>query len=138
MSNDTFKLDVSGFEELQQAMKNYQGDVEEAINEVLHKEAGPMIQEAVMGLMPKSTVKEWKGKLPHAKNSKSTVIATGNLFVEVKSAKKYQYLYFPDDGSSTKKHIGNQHFFKRGGESRQDEIIRRCIGRLQEDFDNII
>ena len=132
----TLKIDTSGFEKLQQAMIDFEGDVEKEINEVLHEEASPLIQDAVKFFMPKSKGKKWKGKLPHAKDSKSLTDAKDNLSITVKSAKKYQYLYFPDDGTSTKHHAGNKQFFKRGGESQSDEIIDRCISRLVSDFEN--
>lgn len=132
----TLKIDTSGFEKMQQAIKDFEGDVEKEINAVLHEEASPLIQEAVRMLMPRSHVKRWNGKLPHAKDSKSLTDVKDNLSITVKSAKKYQYLYFPDDGTSTKHHAGNQQFFKRGGESQSDEIINRCISRLVDDFEN--
>lgn len=134
----TLKVDTSGFEELQQAMKEFEGDVEKEINEVLHEEASPLIQDAVRMLMPRSNVKRWKGKLPHAKDSKSLTDEKDNLSITVKTTKKYQYLYFPDDGTSTKNHAGNQQFFRRGGESQSDEIINLCVGRLVNDFENMI
>ena len=118
-------------------MKNFEGNVEEEINSVLHQEASPLIQEAVRNLMPRSNVKGWKGKLPHAKDSKSLTDEKGNLSITVKSAKKYQYLYFTDDGASTERHAGNQQFFKRGGESQTDEIISLCVGRLVDSFENM-
>lgn len=136
--SSNLRIDVSGFERLQQAMKDFQGNTEETINEVLHKEASPLIQDAIRNLMPRSNVKGWKGKLPHAKDSKSLTDEQGNLYVTVKSAKKYGYLYFPDDGTNTKHHVGNQQFFLHGAESQQDEIIDLCVGRLVDDFENMI
>ena len=124
-----YKLEISDYDKLQEALKNYEGDAEEAINDVLHNEAGDLAQEKIYQLMPVSG-KSWKGKAPAAKNSKSLRNTNENLAVTVRNAKKYQYLYFPNDGTNTRRHIGNQQFFERGGEMVQDEIIDRCISKL--------
>lgn len=133
MAETRFKLDVSGFDDLTKAMKAFEGDAEKTINDVLHNEASPIIQKAIRNLIPVSG-REWKGKLPPAKTGKSLTDEKGNLFVTVKTTKNYQYLYFPDLGTTTRRHIGKngkpQEFFKRGGESVQGEIVERCIGRL--------
>lgn len=130
----TMKIDAAAFDDLQQAMQAYQGNTEEAINEVLHNEASPLIQDSVRKLIPVSG-RNWKGKLPPAGVGKSLTDAKENLAITVKSSKNYQYLYFPDDGSSTTRHAGNQQFFYKGGELVQDEIIDRCTARLVSDFE---
>lgn len=126
-------LHIMEFDELHEAMKNFQGNTEEVINEVLHDEGGELIEDAVKRLMPVSG-KHWKGKKGAAKTSNSLQIVGENLAVTVKTRKAYQYLYFPDDGTSTRRHAGNQQFFLRGGESQKDEIINRCIKRLTNEF----
>ncbi len=126
---------IAEMDELQKAMQNFQGNTEDVINEVLHNEAGPIVQDEVMRLMPESG-KTWKGKRKSAKSANSLMLVKENLAVTVKPKKAYQYLYFPDDGTNTKRHVGNQQFFKRGGESKKSEIIDRCIGRLVDDFES--
>lgn len=117
------------------AMQDFEGNTEDAINDVLHNEAGTLIHDEVMRLLPESK-RTWKGKKKAAKATKSLMIVEGNLAVTVKTKKAYGYLYFPDDGSNTKNHAGNQRFFERGGEAKKDEIIDLCIGRLVNDFEN--
>lgn len=129
----TFKLNVSDVERLQDAMKEFDGNVEEIINDVLHSEAGEKIQESIRRLMPASG-KNWKGKASPAKTSNSMQNINGNLSVTVTSTKKYQYLYFPDDGTTTRRHVGNQQFFARGAEAVKDEIIDRCVTKLTNNF----
>ena len=128
-------LHIMEFDDLQQAMKDFQGNTEEVINDVLHNEAGPLVEDAIQRLMPVSG-KNWRGKKKAAKTANSLKSVNENLAVTIKTTKAYQYLYFPDDGSSTRRHAGNQQFFKRGGESQTDEIKARCVGRLVEDFNN--
>ena len=105
------ELEIKDFERLQTAMKEFQGDTEETINDVLHNEASPLIQESIKNLIPVSG-RKWKGKTPPAKTSKSLTDEKGNLAITVKTTKKYQYLYFPDDGTNTERHAGNKQFFK--------------------------
>ena len=129
-----FKLELSGIDRLAEAMNHYAGNAEKSINDVLHNEAGDIIQNSIRLLIPESGAK-WKGKAPPAKGGNSLRNMVGNLFVDVTTTKRYQYLYFPDDGSSTTSHAGNQQFFYRGGEAVKDEVIDRCIERLVNDFE---
>ena len=133
----TFSLNHEEFVRLENAMKNFQGDTEQAINEVLHNEGGQLIHDEIKRLMPMSG-KRWKGKKPPAKTSNSLVIVGGNLSVTVTTKKAYQYLYFPDDGSNTRRHAGNQQFFLNGGENQKEEILNRCINRLVGSFEDAI
>ena len=130
MSGDVFTINCEDFDELQNAMREYQGNTENAINDVLHNYAGNRAQEDIYRLMPVSTKK--KGK--HAKNSKSLSNVTGNLSVTITAKGKWHYLYFPDDGTNTRRHIGNQQFFAHGGEAAQDDIVARCVERLTNEF----
>ena len=130
-----FRVDATEFERLQNAIKNFPGDAETVINEVLHGEGSQLIQDSIRNLMPVSG-REWKGKKPAAKSAKSLTDLKGNLFVEVITTKNYQYLYFPDDGTNTKKHAGNQQFFLKGAETQQEAIIDLCINKLITAFEN--
>lgn len=125
-----YKLDFSEFDKLQQAMKDYQGDTEEIINDVFHNFAGDRAQEEIYLLMPVSN----KKKGAHAKHSKSLSNVNGNLSVTVTARGKWHYLYFPDDGTNTRRHVGNQRFFERGGEEAQDEIVEKCVTKLVNNF----
>lgn len=128
-------LTYDQFDELGKVLKAYYGgDAEDRINEVLHGEAGDLIQERIRQFMPVSGI-TWKGKAKPAKTSKSMRNENEEtLAVTVRAEKKYQYLYFPDDGSNTEKHYGDQQFFARGGEAASNEIIDRCIANLLKDF----
>lgn len=128
--SDWFSLNFSGAEKLQEAMLAYKGNqLESTINDVLHNDAAQLAQDAIYRLMPISDKKTGR----HAKKSKSLTKDTGNLSVTVVARGKWHYLYFPDDGSNTRRHAGNQQFFRRGAESVKDEIIDRCITRLIND-----
>ena len=128
------KIDVAQLESLQDAIKSYQGDAESIINDVLHNQAGKLIQESIRRIIPVSD-KTWKGKAESAKTGKSLRNVNGNLSVTVTTTSKYQYLYFPDDGTNTRRHAGNQQFFEKGGEAVNDDIIERCVKRLISNFE---
>lgn len=127
------ELNAEEVAKLERAMIDFQGNTENVINDVLHNEASSLIQDAVRRLMPVSG-ETWKGKKPAAKTGRSLMDVQGNLSITVKTSKQYQYLYFPDDGTNTRRHVGNQQFFQRGGESQIDEITDRCINRLSNAF----
>ncbi len=131
------RIDSGKFEELQKAMREYAGDTESIINDVLHNQAGDLILEEIKRIMPESN-RTWKGKKAPAKTGDSLMTLTGNLSVTVKNTKRYQYLYFPDDGTNTRNHVGNQMFFMRGAENQEDEIIKRCINRLCVAFEDTV
>ncbi len=124
-----FEIDYTQFETLQNAMKAYAGNTEETVNEVLHNEAGQLIHDEIKRIMPVSG-RRFRGKKPAAKSAESLRAAEGHLSITVKTTKHYQYLYFPDDGTNTRHHVGNQQFFLRAGEAKTQEIVDRCINRL--------
>lgn len=128
-----FEMDANEVERLLNTVKNFPGNAEKSINEVFHNDAPPIVSEEIKRLMPVSG-KTWKGKAPAAKTAKSLTDEIANLSFTVKTTGKYHYLYFPDDGTNTKRHVGNQQFFQRGGENKQTEIVDRCITRIVDDF----
>lgn len=129
-----YSISLTEADRLLQAMKDYAGSVEEAINDVLHSEIGDIAQTEIKRLMPVSG-KHWNGKKAAAKTSNSLRNINENLAVTVSTQKAYQYLYFPDDGTNTRRHIGDQRFFARGGENIQGEIIDRCTDKLITNFE---
>lgn len=128
-----FKLDAAEFDRLTERIKEYQGDAENAINEVLWGEGAQLISAAIMELLPRSG-RTWQGKKRAAKDAAPFSQENDNLSVIVRSKHGYNYLYFPDDGSNTKKHEGNQHFMFRGAENEQERIIDLCIAKLTNEF----
>ena len=122
-----FDINFLEVEELGKALTEYSGNAEETINDVLHsEEVNSLAQNAIKVLMPRSNKK--KGR--HAKDSNSLRKQDGNLSVTIRTQKAFQYLYFADDGTNTRRHIGSQRFFGRGGENVQGEIVERCKTKL--------
>ena len=57
------------------------------------------------------------------------------LSVTIRTKNAYHYLYFPDDGSTTRRHHGGQEFMKRGAEKKQSKIIDRIMQGLTSKFE---
>ena len=133
MATTTFELDARQVETLQRAIQQYSGDAERAINDVLHNEGGKLINDEIMRLLPESG-RTWDGKRAAAKQSKPFTQKNENLAVTVRTVSAYHYLYFPDDGTNTKNHIGYKgrprEFMYKGAENQTGKIIDRCIDRL--------
>ena len=130
----SFELDVSEVESLSTAMEQYGQGALRKIDDVLHGEGGDKIKDAIQLLIP-SSGRRWKGKKAPASTADSLMQVNNEMLaVTIKSRTAYNYLYFPDDGSNTLHHAGNQQFFQRGAEGTADQIIELCVGRLTEDF----
>jgi hypothetical protein len=128
-----FDLDMDEFESLQQSMNDYGSGALKIINDVLHEEGGKKISDEIMKILPASG-RTWKRKKAAARSTQPFTQEDGTLSVTVKTTNSYHYLYFPDDGSNTIRHMGNQQFMRQGGDSASGDIIDQCIGRLTEDF----
>ena len=131
MASNTFKLDYSQAERLQQAMNKYEGYAGREIDDVLHNEGGKLITEEIMRLLPESG-RKWVGKKAAAKRAKPFEQKNESLSVTIRTVPAYHYLYFPDDGSNTTRHAGQQHFMFRGAENQTARIMELCINRLIE------
>ena len=128
------KVDYNEFDHLDKAVQQYGRKSIKTINEVIHKEAPEIIKNNIQGILPVSG-RRWKGKVTDASRTKPFKEDTDEeLSVTVKTKYKYHYLYFPDDGSNTRRHVGNQQFMKRGAEKSRDGIIDICVGRLAQEF----
>lgn len=131
MANE-FYIEKEDAARLQEKLRQFPGDVEKAVNDVLHQIGGPLIIQNIKSYMPASGRKPWRGKASPAKSSKSLSHINSNLAVEVNAAKKYKYLYFPNDGSNTIHHHGGQWFMERGVEKSEEKIVDAICDRLED------
>lgn len=120
-------------------MQNFGDQAGRTVDDVLHNEGGKLIEEEIMRLLPESG-RKWKGKKTAAKRTQPFRQFNGSLSVTVASKTAYNYLYFPDDGTNTKHHIGYKgrprEFMMHGAENQTGEIIDRCINRLIEKWES--
>ena len=133
--SEWFTLDASEFDRLQEAIEQYAGHAGTLIDEVLHGEGAELIKQRITPLLPASG-RTWakKGAAASAVMPGKFVQDNGTLSVTIAARGKYHYLYFPDDGSNTKRHAGNQQFMLRGAEDASSDVIDLCIGKLTESF----
>lgn len=126
-----FYVDMKEFEKVMAAIERFTDKTaaEQTINNYLANEGGKKIKEQIRSMLPVSG-RTWNGKRAAASSVDPFQIQGGNLSVRVYTKKSYQYLYFPDDGSNTKHHQGNQQFMFRGAEKSSDEIVNEMIDEL--------
>lgn len=125
------ELKADEFDRVLKAIEKFPGNAEQAINGVLHGTGAELIQERIRKYMPVSD----KKKGSHAVDSGSLTSKDSNLAVTVKTTYKYHYLYFPDDGTNTRRHVGNQQFFLRGAEDTSGEIVDLITEKLTQSFE---
>lgn len=133
MARSTFTLEAEQVERLQEAMSNYAGYAGKAVDEVLHNQGAKLITEEIMNLLPASG-RTWKGKKAAARSAKPFTQENGKMSVTIKTKSAYNYLYFPDDGTNTKNHIGFQgkprEFMQKGAKNQTARIMDLCVNRL--------
>lgn len=124
-------FDASQMEDLQQMIDQYGDDAQRVIDQVLHSEGAEEIKNQIARILP-SSGRSWSGKKPAARSVMPGSFSQDNemLAVTIAARGAYHYLYFPDDGSNTQHHAGNQQFMKRGAESASAKIIEMCLGKL--------
>ena len=129
-------IDSTQLDALAEQMEQFGTGSGQIIDSVLHGEGAEVIKENIARLIPKSGRKRWAKKAPAASTAMPGKFAQDNwqLSVTIAARGRYGYLYFPDDGSNTKKHAGNQQFFRRGAEAATSRVIDMCIGKLIEQF----
>ena len=117
------------------AMEAYGAEAERVVNDVIHGEGALEIRRRIANLLPESG-RKWRGKQRPARTAMPAAFDQDEdvLAVTIAARDHYHYLYFPDDGSNTRRHVGNQQFMLRGAEAAADKIIDICLGRLAEAF----
>lgn len=124
-----FNLDDSSVKELFDKVAQLPERGEQIINEVLWNEGAEEIVDGITVLLP-SSGRKWKGKKRAAKVGKPFTHINANLEITVKTKSSYGYLYFPDDGTNTKRHQGEQYFMLRGTENKASTIMTSCLREL--------
>lgn len=124
-------FDAGDVEEFTSLINQYGNAAQRVINDVLHKEGAQEIKKEIAHLLPASG-RNWKGKGASARSAMPGKFAQDDdlLAVTIAARGKYHYLYFPDDGSNTRKHVGNRRFMKKGAEKATSKIIDLCLGKL--------
>ena len=134
-----FTLDATQHERLLKAIEQYPDNAGRTIDDVLHTEGARLIQEEIMRLLPESG-RKWKGKKTAAKRAQPFTQKNESLAVTIRTKNAYHYLYFPDDGSNTKRHVGYKgkprEFMFKGADNQSNRIMDLCINRLIEKWES--
>ncbi len=129
-----FSLEGEEFEQLAAAMAEYGEGAADIVSDVVH-ESGDLIYEQIDPLINPSG-RTFKGHSSGARGSHWQRYDTGEpLAITVAANSSRRYLYFPDDGSNTKRHAGNQQFMLRGAEAAAPAILEKGIDALLEGFE---
>lgn len=130
-----YEIDYSDLEHLQAWMEAYGKGAAKVVEDTL-RECAPKVRDRINLLMPVSG-RRFKGHTSGARGTKWERISSEEpLSVTVAANSKRRYLYFPDDGSNTKRHAGNQHFFRRGAEAALPQVVEALAEALAVDFGN--
>lgn len=133
-----FSLNDVALMRLKQYIQDYGDYADRVITDYLDQQGGTEIMENISLLIPASG-RNWPAR-NFAPARDSAVIRPAKVFrkdanglvVLVASKRPYNYLYFPDDGSTTLNHYGNKQFMLRGAEAASEEVIDGIIKRLIE------
>jgi hypothetical protein len=132
-----FEFDAGSIDDLYEKMVSYGAGSGQIIDKVLRSEGAEEIKKQITRLLP-SSGRHWKGKAPAASSAMPGRFDqdNGELSVTIAARGKYHYLYFPDDGSNTRKHAGNKQFMLHGAEAAAPKVVEMCVGKLTEAFNN--
>lgn len=132
---DVWGIDSHEVDSLWEVMEKYGVGSGQIVDEVLQNEGRELIEKKIARLIPRSG-RKWAKKAQPAASAMPASFAhfAGEGYVEIVGRGNYGYLYFPDDGSNTRKHAGNQQFMRRGAEAASGRVIEMCVGRLLENF----
>ena len=133
--SEWFTLEADALDDLATTMEQYGAGAGQIVDNVLHGQGAQLIKNSIVPLIPRSG-RTWKGKGAAAASVMPGRFQQDNgaQSVTIAARNKYHYLYFPDDGSNTRRHAGNLQFMRRGAEEASADIIDLCLGKLTENF----
>lgn len=134
MAEVSIRDDSNSWPALEAALSSLASGSGRIIDEVLHDRGAEEIQKRIDQLLPTSG-RRWRGKPPQAKGSKWNHNTNDPLSVTVGTTSRYHYLYFPDDGSNTRTHVGNKRMFIRGAEAASSDVVDLLTESLIKAFE---
>lgn len=130
-----YSIDYQELDKIENLFNEFPDTAKAAVNNVLHSDlAVDMVEDNIQPLLP-SSGRHWKGKGAAASSTQPFRKGPNELLtLIVRSKTKYNYLYFPDDGSNTVHHMGNQHFMQHGAEDSLGAIADLCAANVINEF----
>ena len=100
----------------------------------LHGEGARRVKRSIPGFIRPSG-RTWKGKAPSiagdaGAGERNLEQDNEPLEVVIAARGRHGYLYFPDDGTNTRRHVGNRRFMLRGAEAAAPEIAEEIEAAL--------
>lgn len=129
-----FRLQTWGFDELYEFMDGAEQRVGPMVDSYLRDQGAESIEREISARLPESG-RRWRRKKTAAKKAKPFQRKFSPLAVTISSKTAYHYLYFPDDGSNTKRHHGGQHFMFHGAEKAGSTILEGIQAQLAAIFE---
>lgn len=130
----TLAIEGEDFERLLTEIQRYGEGAADTVTEVVH-ESGDLIYDEIDPLINPSG-RTFRG---HSSGAKGTswqrYDKSEALAITVSTVSSRHYLYFPDDGSSTKRHYGDQQFMLKGAASAAPAILDKGIDALVRKFE---
>ncbi|MCD8198245.1 MAG: hypothetical protein LUE24_13955 [Lachnospiraceae bacterium] len=135
----TDHIDISGVEKLTEKLERYGNRSGAIVQEYLRDEGFDRIAGHIPNLIHASgrNKAKWKNKATASKSAYTSVFQgmVSGMTLTVSTKTRFNYLYFPDDGSNTLHHVGNQQFMLRGAQEQTDGIVDELVGRLVAAFE---
>lgn len=132
-------VDYADVLSLEGRFERYGAGYGRVIDERLHGEGARKIKRSIPEFIRPSR-RTWMGKAPSIAGNPGMgeKLAQDNepMQVTISARGRYGYLYFPDDGTNTRRHAGNQQFMLRGAERVAPEITEDLESDLVEAFEN--
>lgn len=98
-------VDAEALDSVAQVMEQYGAGAGQIIDSVLQTQGAQLIKEQIAMLLPASG-RTWKGKPAPASVAMPGKFTQSNasLSVTISARGRYGYLYYPDDGTNTRRH----------------------------------
>lgn len=130
----TLSLDDGSFERLVESMQRFGEGAADVVSDVVHESGDEIYREIDPLIHPSGRI--FRGHTSSARGSQWQRYDTSEpLAITVSTVSSRHYLYFPDDGSNTKKHYGDQQFMLRGAEAAAPVILEKSERVLLAEFE---
>lgn len=130
-------VDLSAFLALEDYVARYGAGTGQVVDEVLHGEGALKAKRSIPEFIRPSG-RRWRGKAPSmARNPAMGERLSQDdapMQVTIAARGRYGYLYFPNDGSSTRRHAGGQAFMERGVQAAAPEVAEDIASALADAF----
>lgn len=126
MPSVRFSIKNDDIDRLQKQMALFGEQSESLINDYLREIGAKRTIESITSTLPESG-RKWKGKGRPAKTGNPFKSDFVNLGFSIKSKKKYNYLYFPDQGKGTSRNNQPLEFMDKGLDAVYEKIINEIL-----------